>query len=474
MKGSLSSNYLDSQRAPLKKWASLSSLILLIFFTSDIIGKDKWLAPHRSKDPKLDTVQFPYFPSRIQVDFGGNHKRVHYDSPEVCRACHTEIFEQWEQSAMAHAWEDPIYKAMLKRASEATNGAIDNFCIGCHSPIGLVTKEAAATKDGAEIPGVDCETCHSVSTATGLDNGAFIISHHRKDGRIVKYGPRSDAKSEYHLTYYSELHSRSSFCAVCHNVTHPFNGAAIERTYDEWLDSAYSEAGIECQDCHMTPGPGVTQNPGKAALTGKQRENVASHFFAGANVPLMRHLGKHEMAERNIAMLRSAAAIEVLNPKNPVAPGSMVTVMYKVSNVGAGHKLPTGFPEGREMWVDFRVVGQAGKVFYRSGNIENGKTAPGTKSFKVVMGDKNGDVVDMNVWEVTHVISDTRIMPKGYSIIEFNFLLPEDAPSELTLQADLRYWPFPQSMVDELLGEDSFEVEVVTMASASTKLYVKR
>lgn len=426
----------------------------------------KWLAPH--KHALDDSLAF--FPSRIGLA-GEITGETRFDAPEVCAACHTDIYNQWKQSAMAHAWKDPVYRALLDRASEATDGAVDNFCIGCHSPIGLTTgKIAGAGKAaGDDAPGVDCESCHTVSRRTGLDNAAFFLDP-PAGGRRIKHGPRTDAHSPYHETAYSELHTRSDFCAVCHNVTHPFNSTAIERTYDEWLESPYAEQGIQCQDCHMTPEPGVTVNPGKSAVMGKEREHIYSHAFAGANVPLMRHFGNDEMAEKNIAMLRSAATLEFVDPPERVEPGQLITLALRVSNVGAGHKLPTGFPEGREMWIDLKIDDGAGRRLYRSGAVEHGRTAPGTRSFKVLMGNEAGEVVELNVWEVARVLSDNRIPPMGHAIVEYTLAVPGDAAGPLSLSAELNYWPFSQHMIDELLGEEAFEVEIVTMTSASHKL----
>lgn len=77
----------------------------------------------------------------------------------------------------------------------------------------------------------------------------------------------------------------------------------------------------------------------------------------------------------------------------------MEVIKLKVSNTGAGHKLPTGFPEGREVWVDFTVTDKNGVIVYSLGKVEDGHTEPNTKSFKAILGDKNGDVIDINVWE---------------------------------------------------------------------------
>ena len=82
-------------------------------------------------------------------------------------------------------------------------------------------------------------------------------------GGPLKFGPRSDAKSPFHETVYSDLHTISEFYSSCHNVTHLFNKLAIERAYDKWRDSVDNGQGIECQDWHMTPGPG---GPGKSHL----------------------------------------------------------------------------------------------------------------------------------------------------------------------------------------------------------------
>jgi hypothetical protein len=69
----------------------------------------------------------------------------------------------------------------------------------------------------------------------------------------TKYGPLKDAKSGYHETEYSELHTKAEFCGSCHNIFHSVNQFPIEHTYDEWKNSPYAQADIPCQDCHMVP-----------------------------------------------------------------------------------------------------------------------------------------------------------------------------------------------------------------------------
>ncbi|BAN47041.1 multiheme c-type cytochrome [Metapseudomonas resinovorans] len=454
----------------------LAALLLVLAAGLAVAGDaaqsdDKWLEPARSRLLE-DKQGLPFFPHRANTPNNAVLNVGDFDDAQVCGACHTEIYRQWRTSMMSHAWEEPIYRALLRHASEATEGRVDNFCTGCHTPIGLTTGQINSTVNRASVaftaqnnpmPGVDCETCHNISARTGLDNGAYVLSP-RAHGKPTKFGPRSDGVSPYHDTVYSGLHTRSDFCATCHNVTHPFSSVAVERTYDEWLESPYSFNGQSCQSCHM---PGFA---GKAATMGPDRADVASHWFTGANAAVLEYLGQKEAAQRARDYLAKAAEISFESVPTDLAPGREASVRVKVANVGAGHKLPTGFPEGREVWIDFHVVDAAGREFYRLGAIRDGATEPDTRNFKVHLGDKDGKELDIEVWNATQILSDNRILPKGYDVREFSFQVPADAVGPITLSAELNYWPFPQRLVDYLLGPDKLKVEVTRMAQVSTSL----
>jgi len=422
-------------------------------------------------DPMVATADAPFFPSRAST--GGN--LVTHDmftKAESCKECHTDIYQQWSESIMGHSWRDPIYRALLKLASNATDKAVDRFCIGCHTPIGLVTGTADAIKGdnaGFECADVDCESCHTISASSGAGNGSYVITP-VVAGRPVKFGPRDDAFSPFHDTVKSDLHTKSEMCAVCHNVTHPFNRLPVERTYDEWRDSPYSSAGVTCQDCHMVKEPGVTANPGRSAPDGKERPHIFAHTFAGANVTLHEVFGNDAAAERARKMLQSAATIEIVDKPASLGAGQTAAIRIKVTNVGAGHKLPTGFPEGREMWIDLKVTDADGKEIYRQGRIEGGHTEPGTHSFKATLGDAKGNVVEHEVWLADRVLSDTRILPKGWQLADYTFEVPGGARGPLQLVADLNYWSFPQAVLDGLLGKGEVTSKVTLMAQLKCEI----
>jgi cytochrome c554/c'-like protein len=421
----------------------------------------------------LDKEDNPFYPSRATTE--DKHITVGmFDPPEVCGGCHTEIYKQWNGSMHSNAWTDPVYRAVLNLASRATQGKVDNLCMGCHTPIGVTTGEANPAGEGMSAiaeRGVQCDFCHNVSSARGIGNAPYVLTPHRF-GRPLKFGPFDDAVSPYHDTTYSELHTKSGFCGMCHNVTHPFTAVPIERTYDEWKDSIYAAQGIGCQECHMTPGPGYTKNPGRATPFSKEREHIFTHWFVGANVMVPTLFGATQHADMARENLRASATIEFVSPPAKAVPGGIVTMIVRVTNVGAGHKLPTGFPEGREMWVDFKVADASGKEVYRLGAVKDGRTEPGTKSFKVIMADDAGDVIDLELWKATHIVSDTRLPPKGSTDLEYRFQIPTGTAGPLSVNAELNYWSFPQYLVKVLLGDQAPTSPITKMTSVESALAV--
>ena len=72
------------------------------------------------------------------------------------------------------------------------------------------------------------------------------------------------------------------------------------------------------------------------------------------------------------------------------------------------------------------------------------------------------------------IISDNRILPGGYSIVEYDVPIPQNVNGIVTIEATLRYWPFPQKVVDELLREGNLKVEIVEMCKATQTIEVSQ
>jgi hypothetical protein len=424
------------------------------------------LDPGIATSPHKDA--FPFFPSRASTA-GRQATSDQFEPPEVCGGCHGEIYTQWNGSMHSNAWTDPVYRAALNLVSAASGGKVDNFCMGCHTPIGVVTREATPTAKGMSAVaerGVQCEVCHNISRSSGIGNGSYVLTP-RLHGRPLQFGPFDDAVSPYHDTAYSKLHTQSEFCGQCHDVTHPFSHVALERTYSEWRDSSYAGEGVQCQDCHMKPKRGSATN------FSKERERIYTHVFVGGNALVPKLLGSEWHSRQAEEMLRSAARVEIVPGKEMLA-GQTNAVRIRVQNVGAGHKLPTGFPEGREMWLDFKVVGMDGAVLYRLGAVKEGRTEPGTESFRVVLGDKNNNVVDLNILDADRILYDTRIEPRGFRDVWYRVELPRALKGRVRLVAELNYWSFSPALLHHLMGSQAPPAHITLMASAQVEVPVNR
>jgi hypothetical protein len=350
---------------------------------------------------------------------------------------------------------DPLYLYELALADEQTDGQVGPFCLKCHSPIGDLLGETTAPTgkgDGSALSeiakeGVTCDFCHTVSgkTADWPGNSSF-----ESDPGLVKRGPYRDSTSPGHDTAYSELHTTSEFCGMCHDVNHPVNGLALEATYTEWAEGEWANLGIQCQDCHMTPEPGHGQpEPGVAATFGPEREQVWEMSFTGPNAVF----GDTEDAE---ALLKKAAQLELTIEgagSGSVQSGDELSALVKVKNVGAGHYLPTGLTDVRRMWLEVRAEA-SGKEPVVLGTVE----------YRTIFADASGNHEDVPVWFAESVYSDRRIPPAGIANERIDFAWPEGLSGDTRVVAELKYMSFTQELADKAGLE--VEVPVIVMAQA--------
>lgn len=363
--------------------------------------------------------------------------------PSTACGCHASLVDEWRRSMHAQALTDPLYLTKLAKAEEEAGPGVVRFCEECHGAVAAMAGELddrVFSNQGGE--GVSCDLCHQVTgTREPIGNTSLIVE---PDG--TKRAQFDDAVSLAHETAYSAFHETAEFCGMCHNVNHPINGFPIEATYTEWAEGPYAQEGIVCQDCHMTPGPGVTKpNPGKAAAGGPDRPHIYSMTFAGGNVAL----GDSELAEER---LQAAAQIELVT-EEIVQAGEQSPVTVRITNVGAGHYLPTGLTDFRRMWVEFTATDAGGA-----------ETELGRREFHTVFKDAEGNY-PVEIWDAAGFHSDDRIPPQESVEETWDVVMPDSGP--LTLTATLYY----RSCTEEFAAEAGVDVPTTTMTSAQTVLY---
>jgi len=410
---------------------------------------------------------------------------------QVCGGCHGVIYEEWNGSLHSLATRDPIYmraaKLFLSQAKNPGELAEAESCVKCHAPLAVVAGKIEGVSgeitglEGVLAQGVSCDFCHSVEKALGIGNAQYgIAPAPARGGPGAKFGPRRDSESPFHGTSFSALHRSAEFCGMCHDVSHVANLLPIERTYTEWVSSPYNTGEVAtsviCQHCHMrqsegTPATGMTERPrrpGKAAVMGPEREHVATHVFVGANTVVPKLLGFERHATMAAERLKNAARLELSAAE--AVPGGVARLSARVWNEGAGHYLPTGLTEVREMWLQVVVEDSAGTEVFVTGRPDRrGDLPPDARVFHTILGTPQGEPT-MNIALADRVLHDKRVPPKGYVEEEFAFLVPADAERPLTARVTLRYRTASQKVARLLFGEDAPEIPIVDMARAELTL----
>lgn len=405
-----------------------------------------------------------------------------------------EPYTRWSASMMAQATRDPVMHAALAVANQDMANSGD-LCLRCHAPgawlDGRSTPPDGSALDESlgDFDGVTCHLCHRMvdpfyekgvdppadkrilarlaEAPTSIGNGEYVI-----DPNDVRRGPFDLGPGFFlHDWAQSPFHLEALLCANCHEVSNPamtrqadgsyalnaygaqnptqdkLDEFPIERTYTEWSKSAFAQAPIDtggrfggntsvvqtCQDCHMPKTHGTACQP---VLGGAVRDDLPLHDFNGSNSWVLdavrsvypdseTGLTAQSVADahaRNLSMMQRAADLELFTSAGQLA----VRVLNR-----SGHKLPTGYAEGRRMWINVR--------FYDGGNNlvgENGAydaatatlTTDDTKVYESRLGldAAMAAVTGLPAGESFHfvlnntVVKDNRIPPRGFSNAAFD------------------------------------------------------
>jgi hypothetical protein len=437
----------------------------------------------------------------------------------------TEPGHAFQGMMMAHAMRDPLFKAALAVAEQDAPASGD-LCLRCHTPFGWMSGRSQPTS-GAQLntldrDGVSCDFCHravdpvykpGVSPAEdqavlagmlpahvpgGYSNGQYVI-----DPDTRRRGPFDDAVAP-HPALASTFHASSDFCGTCHDVSNPvFERVAgadyapgpldhpadsissltlfpLERTYSEWKNSAFP-AGVfapefagskpdgivaSCQDCHMPDVSGKGCNDPAAPV----RADLPFHDLMGGNAWLPVLIASLYPGETNAAALAGGAArARALLAKaasldlEVSAAGDSFVAIVTVTN-RSGHKLPTGYPEGRRMWIHVEAEDGLENFVYASGAYD---AATGVLHHdadamiyeaKLGISPALGGAIGAGHGESFHfalndsLYKDNRIPPLGYTQAAFDAFggAPVDPSRPAPRYADGRNWdtsafPLPPS-----------------------------
>jgi hypothetical protein len=401
-----------------------------------------------------------------------------------------EPWSNWQGSMMAHAARDPLFKANLAIANQDAANSGD-LCLRCHFPRGWLAGRSVPT-DGsrmtsADADGVTCALCHRMVDpvyqagvsptndlailaalsfkGTNYGNGMYVV-----DPTGLRRGPYSDSTLG-HDALGSAFHRSAAFCGTCHDVSNPAftkdgNGiyqpntfdapaatfsphfiAPVERTYSEWLASDYNTpTGVyapqfagnrpngrvsTCQHCHMQSIAGyaaaTNTNPGIPL-----RSDMGLHDMTGGSTWVAGLLTNLFPGEVSVAAVQAGInrATSLLQNAATLAVGDAGAQLKVTVTNECGHKLPTGYPEGRRVWLNVKFFNEANQPVGESGayNFATGElTRDAAKIYEVHPGiDTNisgllGLDPDASLHFVLNnkIYEDNRIPPRGFTNTTF-------------------------------------------------------
>ncbi len=281
-------------------------------------------------------------------------------------------------------------------------------------------------------------------------------------------------------TLESPFHQDAALCGSCHDISNPLltwdepsqsyvlndvnqpftdttSMFPVERTYSEWrLSDFNTPQGVAlpqfggnkssvstCQDCHMQDVTGVGAAFFGNATSVPERSDLPLHDLTGANNWVPQIIPQHPVfsatfttgpyaeerlealnagIDRATAMLQNAAELDIS------LTGTQLVVT--VTN-NSGHKLPTGYIEGRRMWLQVEAYDAAGSLIYSSGAYDAATGLLTEDGDLQLYEAKHGISADLAAQlgvpagESFHfilnneILHDNRIPPRGYEFAAF-------------------------------------------------------
>jgi hypothetical protein len=407
-----------------------------------------------------------------------------FEKPEVCGSCHVDFYQQWRQAMMSqsytHHWDEIEYfKLAIPHAEKDEKVAdIKAGCNGCHAPSAFIAGDVPPPKpeeNSRANEGVFCDICHTITGFEGdtPHNYNFTINPGKE-----KYGNRDGVVSPHHNTKFLKHTTTPELCGSCHNEMSPY-GIWVKSTHLEWREGPYSKEGVRCQDCHMPGAEGINSKMSKPA------KNVAQHLFHGAHAE---------------SKLRGSVEVRIHPDDREFEPGDVATLKVQVFNHKAGHKIPSGSAEERQVWLTVIAYDSEGNTYHlpvdKKGfageeyTISSNELAyqdmgvmldepdfkglprdalpyEGDRVFRLPYFDPQGRMT-IAQWNTASLGTDYRIGPRETKIETFTWELPDEiAFGDVRCVAEVYYRRLVKS-VGDYLGVPAEEMEELLINRSST------
>lgn len=290
--------------------------------------------------------------------------------PEACGTCHVQQYKDWKESLHHKAMGPSVLGQLLDMELDAPVLAIT--CQRCHAPLAeQIPYLQKGVKNPAFIPGfrekgLTCAGCH--------------VRNHVRHGPPPRKPGAEEGGPHAGFVIHDEYQS-PAFCASCHDFEDAgtMHGKLIQETAQEWRRTEFAAQRKTCQSCHM---------------------------------PDRRHLWK---GVHDKDMVLSAVSIQAeFDPTSQET--SHLKASLSLTNVGAGHRLPTYVEPQIMLFID--QLDSVSRPI--SGTLQEG-----------IVARKVTEEMDKEVF-------DTRLMPG--ETFTLSYLQPKHS-NTVAIRARIEVWP---------------------------------
>lgn len=184
--------------------------------------------------------------------------------PSECAECHQDEHRQWQTSPHANA---SLNETFLQAHADQNR---PGYCMSCHA------SGYDASTGLHEFEGVTCTSCHTTVTP-GTEHPPAPL----------------------------DVGDASAVCGQCHSGAHA-------PTYDEWLVSDHSEAGVDCIDCHTPHNNGLVLGDVNSTCGDCHQEALVDEVHMGQDMTCVEcHMASHDTAQDGIQIVKTGHTMEI-------------------------------------------------------------------------------------------------------------------------------------------------------------------
>lgn len=411
-----------------------------------------------------------------------------FENPVACGSCHIDFYMQWQQAMMSqaytHHWDEIEYFKLAVPHAEKDSivAGVKAGCNGCHAPTAFIAGDVPPPEpelNSRANESVSCEVCHTITGRKG--ESSFNFNFTINPGK-TKYGNRDGVVSPHHKTEKNDFLSTAEFCGTCHNEQSPY-GIWVKSTQREWQEGPYAKEGVACHVCHMPKAKG------RNSKMSKEYEDVSQHLFHGAHSP---------------SKLRGSIELRMHPDIREIEPGEIITLKVQVFNHKAGHKIPSGSAEERQLWLTVIAYDAEGKSYHLpvdkkgfdgeeytissnelayqdigmmmdlpdfKGLARDALPYEGDRVFRLPYFDPQGRLT-IAQWNTKSLGTDYRVGPKETKIESFTWETPEELPEgTVRCVAEINYRRLVKS-VGEFLEVPAEEMETQLINRTETQFEI--